>query len=363
MDEIIDLTNYLIYEFEGIERKILKGKFTAETLSKLFIQEWVPYIECHECGRSDYCKYAKPHPRFPGKMLEIKCGIVVKAISNFVSNTFNLLKDMNSEQIQNYIDGAFYFSNFIYAAELSIANCINDDILEHFKETSPSIFGHVVALREKLNALAGALRTIPKFRVFKGILLVEGSSEKTFLEELRKAHFYWTLEPTVEVYGGKGGKRLKRIGMLVRKYKEQGYKIYIQGDADGKNSDIFQSLINKGYVEKDCTFAFKHDFETAVPAKFLLEALQKTGKLTNIDLEDFKKNIYSKNVSVIKSIKEYYSVDIESIKTKLAKVLGYRFSQVDTSSLPYKSIWEDEDFKKTEFGKFLSFVQRIAWCI
>jgi hypothetical protein len=54
------------------------------------------------------------------------------------------------------------------------------------------------------------------------------------------------------------------IQMLLDRYTRLGYRIFLQGDADGNDQDIFRQIISKGAVSKERTLLFKHDFETSV---------------------------------------------------------------------------------------------------
>jgi len=290
MERRIDLSNYSILDNYGVERRALEGFFTAETLSQMLVYEWIPYYECDKCGRSDYCKFTKPNPYNPERKRDIKCGVAAAALTNFIAGTFHLLENMKRNQIQDYLDAVFYFYDFIYSAEQIIGMYIDKDMIEWWDVHIPAAFGHATRLRDKLNSLASSLRDIPEFRATKGILFVEGWSEKAFLDKLRESHSAWFLYLIIEVYDGKGNANPKRIQMLLDRYIAQGYKIYIQGDADGKNTEIFNKLVLRGSVGSECTFVFQHDFETAVPAELLLDTLQDIGHLKDVDRKDFVQN-------------------------------------------------------------------------
>lgn len=352
MNQSIDLTGYEIFDIYGVERKKLKGIFTADRLAQTLIDEWVRHVECHKCGRSDYCKYVKQHSHNPHKMLDIQCGVLVDVMKNFMNSTFHLLQHMTPQQIQCYLDGAYYFSQFVYDAEQAIGIYMNEDFVRFFGEHSPRIFSSVIGLRERLNLLSNVFRDIPDFHSQRGVLFVEGWTEKVFLDKLRETHLLWFLNLIIEVYHGKGNRRPKRIEMLLSKYVEQGYKIYIQGDADGRCMEIFQTLGKKGIVGDECNFVFQHDFETAIPVDLLLAAFHDLGELSNVTLDDFIEKFNSKDASVAPAIREHFGLDIESIKLDLATVVAERINDLH--------MWNDKIFMETELGEFLRFVQKIV---
>ena len=258
----MDLSDYKIYDIYGIRNIPLQRDFDAHSLSQKLIDEWIPYIDCErKCHRSDYCKFTQPNLYHPDRLTDVKCGIGVNTLKNFVDCTFHILESLSPENVQNYLDGAYYLSQFVLHAEGAVGSCVERYMIEDYGEYAPAIFGHVTRLREELNKIGALFRHIPEFRSEKGVLFVEGWTEKAFLDKLRESHSSWFLNLNVEVYAGKGNRRPKRIQMLLEDYKKKGYRIYIQGDADGQHHDIFNELVRKGSVAKECTMVFKYDFE------------------------------------------------------------------------------------------------------
>jgi hypothetical protein len=349
----MDLTGYTIYNGSGIEQIELKGNFSPQSLAEIFIREWIPYYECHKCGRSDYCKYTEPFNSNPNRMQDIKCGVVVDTINNFVNCTFHLLKDMNVKQIQNYLDGAFYLTKFVHDSELKIGMLMDKGHIKFFQHYAPMVFGNLLLLRDTLNSLGSVLKETPIFQTQRGILFVEGKSEMEFLEKLKESRLMWFIFLIIENYHGKGNRHVRKIQMLLDNFTELGYKIYIQGDADGKNMDIFNKIIEKCKIENDCTFVFEHDFETSIPSKLLFAGLTKMGYLDNVPFEDFEEKISSKDCSVIPLIMELYGIDLEPIKIKFAKTIA------EILNHPSIAWWQNETFMESELGKFLDFVRRI----
>jgi hypothetical protein len=318
----MDLSGFSILHIDGVERVPLKGEYTAESLADAFIENWIPYYECHKCGRCDYCKYAQPHPANPNRSVDIKCGVAVDSLRNFVQASFPVLEKLRGDKIQEYLDGAFYFCKFIYDAEQYIGMCMEAGFREFFAEDAPIIFGRMSHLRENLNSLSASWKKIPEFRSKHPVLFVEGYTEKEFLDEMRKSHWSWFLDLNVEVYGGKGNRRSKRIQMMLNKYNELGYEIYAQGDADGENTDIFRGLINAGSVKKENTFVFRHAFETAIPLSLLYTALKDMEFLGQMPAEQFAAAIGGNNESVVSRLKSALGIQLEEHKLELANTVA-----------------------------------------
>jgi hypothetical protein len=253
----MDFTGLLIFDVSGIDRIRLEGEFDASALADRLVLEWFPYFECHKCGRFDYCKFVQQSPHHPDLAKDIKCGVVEAALRLFVEKTFPLLDSLSREQRQDYLDAAFYFEQYLYNAELMIGSYMNRDFVDYWIDLGPRYYGHIVRLRDTLNSLAEKLHTIPDFRSERAVLFVEGWSEKAFLDKLRESRAHWFTDLLIDVYGGRGNRRPKRIQMLLERYVHQGYRIFIQGDVDGGNKDIFDRIVETGAVSPDRTFVFE----------------------------------------------------------------------------------------------------------
>ena len=55
----LDLNNLTLLDVNGRPRIPLEGEMTSEELISLMASKWIPYIECHQCGRYDYCKFPR----------------------------------------------------------------------------------------------------------------------------------------------------------------------------------------------------------------------------------------------------------------------------------------------------------------
>ena len=140
--------------------------------------------------------------------------------------------------------------------------------------------------------------------------------------------------------------------MLLERYTRQGYSIFLQGDADGNNQDIFQQIIAKGAVSKERTFVFRHDFETSVPLPLLFFALQQLGELSDENRDGFKTKVAGEG-SIGARLKSAYGLDLEPLKMSLA-------SQIADVLNSESAWWQDERFMDTELGRFLEFITHVV---
>jgi hypothetical protein len=353
MSDKVDFSGYSLLYVAGLERQQISGAFTAEDLAQIFIDNWVPYYECHKCSRVDYCKF--PQPLSPGshRMRDIQCGVVIVSIKNFVHATFPILQGIDGKALQGFLDGAYYFTQFLFDAELRIGSAMDTTYIDYLEDFAPAFFGRIVHLRDYLNDMSAAFQYIPELHAKRGVLFVEGESEKAFVERLKLSHLAWFIDITVDSYKGKGNRRLARIEMLLEKYASQGYEIFVQGDADGRASDFFNQWIQRYLVRKENTIIFKHDFETAIPHELFFSALQNIGYLDGISLKQYILAIGESGGPIGDKLRETFNIDLDAIKVELAKAVADRINRRGWTW------WNNENFKETELGRFLLFIRRI----
>lgn len=346
MTEVIANTKGLsIYDYFGATRIKLKERCNETELNQTIVNEWTSYIDCYrKCGRADYCKYSKRH-------IDIRCGVLVKAIENFIQATYDDFIKMSKKQKQSFLDGAYYLTKYIIDAEMTMGLLSWDGMVRYYENHAPMVFSGVVNMREMLNRIAENFKQVKSLKYNEGILLVEGESEKIFLEKLRETRLFTFLYLKPRVYGGFGNLKTKRIAMLLERYKLEGYEIYVQLDLDGKPLKHPISLIKKRLIKKKNIFAFKRDFETSFPPFILFHVFQSMGCLKKVKLDDFVKSVGVKDMSVIKAIENIYGFSVN--KNRLAEAIGNIFIDNFTK-------WsQDKCFWKSEIGRFIRFIQKI----
>ncbi|UCE66736.1 MAG: hypothetical protein JSU85_01605 [Candidatus Zixiibacteriota bacterium] len=349
----IDLTGLEIYDMDGICKIQLDGQYSIDALTSKIITEWIQLCECQaDCGRSDYCKFAC------GEDEEIRCGIVSTALENFVKATFNIFSELPFDSKQKYLDGTFYLAKYIFETEVKLGIIIYDGFMKFYGRYAPIAFTSLINQREILNNIGNNFKFLPELNIGKGILFVEGKTELTFLSEMRKSNLNWFINLLIKSYDGKDNARPRRIEMLIKDHKDFGYKVYIQGDGDGKNHNIFQELINKNLVDPQNTFAFPFDFESAIRDDVFFKALIENDIPINVSFEEYEKRVSSSpfgqdKESVRDFISREYEIDIEDYKIPLAKSVAKHYGNVNLAW------WHDNDFMNTVFGRFLKFIINI----
>jgi hypothetical protein len=308
------------------------------------IENWIGYFECHKCGKWDYCKYAQKHPANPDRSIDIRCGIAIDFITNFVHTTFSLIEDLNESQKQAYLNSAYYLTEFVINTEQVIGRFTNKEHIDGWENYAPSLYGITTNyVDEFLKKAQKEMKNVPFFNSKRSVLFVEGESEEIF------GNFFLDIE--VMNYGGEGGITYTKIEYTIKQYQDKGYKVYIQADKDGKSENQrVNKIIDKGLVHKDNIFCFSYDFETSVPLYILFKLINEI-RLFSKDYNDFK-NGYDGKIGIVKYIEKKYKISIN--KPKLSqKICEY----IDISS-KQTNLHYDEKFLNTEIGQFWDFLKR-----
>lgn len=349
----MDFSGLSIFEIDGITRHDLHGEYDEQQLASILIEGWIPYYECDKCGKVDFCKYTEPNPHRPGRTKDIKCGVAVNALQNFVRVSFPVLSKIEKGQQQKVLDAAYYFTRYIYESEQYNGLCIDPEMLDWLGSYSLGTMVRISHLSEDLTRFRALLNDIPEFAYNIPMFFVEGEAEEAFLFEMQKTGSSWFRNLNVRCSGGEGNLNAQRVTELFQQLRRQGYKVFVQADGDVNNCiQAINKLISKGVLDEEKVFKFKFDFESAFTPSMLLKALHQLKTLESVTIEEFQTTVYSQSQSVIKTIKAVYGVDLEPLKVDLAKELAAVLKGLG-------SWWTDEEFLKTEIGEFLKFIIHI----
>jgi len=342
MKKVQDLSNLFIFSIRN--NITLNDSYSKEEIIKLMIENWIAYFECHKCGKWDYCKYAQKHPVNPNRSIDIRCGIAIDFITNFINTTFFLIEDLNEYQKQAYLNSAYYLTEFVINTEQVIGRFTNKEHIEGWETYAPSLYGITTNyIDEYLKKAQKEMKDVPFLNSKRSVLFVEGKSEEIFANSFS--------DILVVNYDGEGGITYSKIEYTIKQYQKQGYKVYIQADKDGKSKNQrVNKIISKGLVDKENIFCFKYDFETSVPLHILFKLLNEI-KMFSEDYNDFKIE-YDTNRSVVKYIENKYNISIN--KPLFAKKIS---KYIDISS-HQKNLYYDENFLNTEIGQFWDFLKR-----
>jgi hypothetical protein len=337
-----NLSNLYIIGFTDNIKLI--NSYNKEEITQLMIENWIGYFECHKCGKWDYCKYAQKYPANPPRSIDIRCGIAIDFITNFINTTFDLLEELNDYQKQAYLNSAYYLTEFVINTEQVIGRFTNKEHIDYLDKYAPSIYGiNTNYIDGLLKEAHKEMKNVPFFNSKRSVLFVEGDSEKIFADSF--------LDIEVVNYGGAGNLTYSKIEYTIKQYQEKGYTVYIQADKDGKpkNQNV-NKIISKGLVDKDNIFCFKYDFETSIPLHILFKLLNEIKRFSN-DYDDFKKG-YDGKSGIIKYIETKYDISIN--KTLFAKKIC---KYIDISS-HQTNLYYDKEFLSTEIGLFWDFLKR-----
>lgn len=335
----VDLSDLNLLSYSGNTQ--LSGSYSDADIIGVMVEKWIPYFECHKCGRWDCCQFTQKHPSNPNRSVEIKCGVAVRFINNIVALTFNKLNDLNKQQLQHYLNSLYFLTQYIQDAEQSIGLLTNKDQLDFWGQYSTSLLGATKNTLDILSSAHVAMKHVPFFNSKRCVIFVEGESEEIFCKTLTGI--------AVHNYSGAGNLAYSKIEYTIKEYIKEGYNVLIQLDLDGKlkNSNI-EKIISRGLVPKENTFAFVFDFETSIPLELFHLFLVDEGLIPS-SFNDFIKNYDGKSIE--KHCKKKYNLEIN--KTKISKKLC---DHIYKSSLS-KNLFYDKAFLTAEIGKFWYFLQ------
>jgi hypothetical protein len=352
--QIVDMEGISFLAHNGVDQKILSKVISGNDLLRLLCNEWLPYIECHKCGRWKTCQYAAlPHPANPHRSLEKQCGVAEQALSVFLNAGLPHLTEVSKEIKMEFLDAAFYLTQYVFQSEQTVGNFLDSDIVSYYGEYSPLIVSNLKYLRRYMDGLCSSLRHISEFRSTQSVLLVEGESELRFLKRMVTSSMAGFRYHEYDTYSGTGNRINKRIQMLLNHYHAKGYDVYLQIDADGKNfKQVSDSAAESLGLKPERIFAFTRDFETSIPRNIAIKALS---ILLNQEPSKINGAWTTENTSAgIKQVLAELApkTSLNDIKVELAHTLG------DLLASDY-TWYENEAFMNSELGRFLSFVQNI----
>ena len=323
----------------------------APEMVSYLVKEWVPFVDCHKCGRYRSCRFSTANPGVESEWGEIRCGITKTALENFVTRTFHIFKSLDQYQRQDYLHGAFHFTRYVHETEQMIGMQICEQQLDYWTDFIPYVFGQLTTLRGRLDGFAAAMASIPAFNTVKDVLLVEGWSEKFLFERLRTSGNSWFTDLLVETYEGRAKRGPSHLQLLIKHFHDTGYQVYISGDADGRATNIFDALIGQDLVARDHTHVFSYELETGVPPRLLFLGLRKLDLLGDVTEESFCNRLKGINGSVIPTLHSDFGIKLERLKLKVADAMGVVMTSDEWIW------WKDDEFMDSEFGRLIRLVQ------
>lgn len=346
-NKTIVLDGLYMYDYNGHGTIKLSGEYILKFFIYRLIDTWIPYMECHQCGRSSYCKYTKPHKYNPNKLKEIKCGVASTTLKSFLYGTYELFNSYTIKDKQSYLNSLFHLNKYILESEQLVGIFLDEEFADYYGEYLPAVIGRFSSIGEHLINFSNDIKKVKEFRSKKKMILVEGWSEKVFIDELLQSGLFRQI--SVEVYDGRGNGAYKKIHLLVDRLKRSGYEVSMQGDQDGSERDIFYTHKEKSLFTENEVFLFKYDFESAITPLLMYNALVELDLLTEMNHSEFLSLIYPLKQSINTTLKTKCQIDISNFKLDIASIVG--------QELAYLNWLGDNEFLSSEIGQFVTFLR------
>lgn len=347
----MDLDRLEVFDGFGPARIRLTGEYTPEELADRLVQSWIPFFECHRCGRFSHCEFVQRKPDFPSQAYDIQCGVAVAVINNFVKAMAPLIPGMERSERQDLLDAAFYLVMFIYDTELRTGQLMSENLTDYWGSLAPSLFTFVLRQRETLDKLGEHLAKVPGLEPNRAVVLVEGESERALIAVFQGRVISNLEDLVVVVYGGRGSRGPSHLRLLLDQYRRRGYPVLIQVDRDGGGNPLLQ-LVNQGLIESGKGFSFAYDLETSVPAGLMYASLSTIGETNGLSRAEYEALYSSHTGGFWDFARKHLSEDLPRKKVLLAETVGVQVAS------PSDGLWGDERFMESELGQFLDFLWR-----
>ena len=258
------------------------GSYSPESLLVLLLDGWIPYWECHKCGRFESCLYVIRSRSNPELARDIQCGVAAQALRNFLEVSWSQLFKFDQEQKQNFFDGLYHWTQYVFTAEIDVGFYASKPLVRgRGEDSSRRVMSYISIVRRHLDDFAFYFKGLPGFAEPAIWVLVEGESEKAFLERLialRSIDFHVL---GVETYRGKGNARPKQLHL--EHLLARGLQPMLQADRDNGSRLERTGMLEVVETAGGVLFAFQPDFESVFPARVLHRALERDG--FNVSLE------------------------------------------------------------------------------
>ena len=261
----------------SLERKsIPDGNYSIDELLAQLVNGWLPYWECHKCGRFETCPHVVRKPTNPRLAREIQCGVAKLALRNFLRVSWQKFGLFDTLQKQHFIDGLYHWTQYVLNTEIDIGSYTDERlVVARGNALTRRIMSYVSLNRRHLEKFAYYFRGLPGFAEAALWVLVEGEAEKEFLERLLELRAIDFRVLGVETYGGKGNAKPKKLHL--DHLEARGLKAVLQSDSDGKARLERRGLVKVMETKGGIFFTFTPDFESVFPPQILHAALEIKG--------------------------------------------------------------------------------------
>ena len=343
--------NIEVYSFNGTSFITLSSQLTIGDLKRELVDEWTPYIDCFKCGRKSYCKYSVNRGDSDYLYQEIQCGVVSSFIEGYLDIANKKYQCLSKPQKEEFLKGFYHLTKFIYDAENYIGAFQEKDFISSMynEQVGERFLGLSADISDSLVKASSHLKNTAFTRSERIMLLVEGQSEKDFVELFTKLNSAYFSGVYVESYDGKENKRKEKIFLLINYFKEKGFKVIFQIDQDGNPDINLNQHITSNLITENDFFAFGEDLEAAYPNELIAECLTEFGNDYIVVLKHLK-SPRERDVTLYNHLKKI--VVWMPPKPLFAKKMAELVSDYD--------LFHREDCKDFELVSFLKFVSSHA---
>ncbi|WP_318483372.1 hypothetical protein [Photobacterium leiognathi] len=335
-----------ILNYDGTEEIEIEKSLSQHDLKKTLVNEWTPYFDCFKCGRKSYCKYSENRTGTDYLYNEVQCGVVKSFIEEYIDISATEFETLSETSKNEFLLGLYYLSKFVFDSENYVGafqqrGFINEMYTE---QVANGLLGLATDIRISLQRACEHLKQVDFTRAQRLMILVEGASEKEFIEQYSKLELGFIGSVYVESYDGKDNRDKKKIFQLINHFKSKGFKVLMQIDKDGKDINLNQH-VQSGLFDHNDYFAFSEDLENTYPNELIAECLEEFGSNSEAVLERLSTTRAS-GVTLYTHLKEI--VEWLPPKPLFAKKMANLVSQYD--------LVNRGDCEHLELVKFLKFI-------
>lgn len=275
-----------ILNFDGTEYIELGEDVPVSLLKKELVNEWVPHFDCFKCGRKTYCKYAETRNGTDYLYHEVQCGVVKSFIEEYVDISADNFDKLSTISKNDFLLGLYYLSKFVFDSENYIGAFQQQGFIEEMytEQVAKRLLGLATDIQISLQRACEHLWKVDFTCAKRIMLLVEGVSEKEFIEQYAKLELGFIGNVYVDSYDGKDNRGKNKIFKIINYFKNKGFKVLMQIDKDGKEVNLNQH-VNSGLLTNDDYFAFTEDLENTYPNELIAECLEEFGSDSEVILQ------------------------------------------------------------------------------
>lgn len=194
-----------------------------------------------------------------------------QVIRNLVAITYDYFSKLEDhDQRAHFLRVLIALTGVAFSMKRWVFNLSREDAAQVYAN-APLFFSFLPNLTDPLESIRRELAEIDRGLLTKRLILVEGSSEASFIETIQFSSDLLNFD--FDVYSFDGKRNITNLVHLIREKNRQGVRVDLSYDLDGEPDNFKEKLAAQCKVES--WFAFSRDFENAFPARILSEAVNR----------------------------------------------------------------------------------------